>query len=218
LFQEYEYEYDQDPCHSLCRRLYRSATRLDFGPGRQELGLTVERAAELAGLEMSEWYALESGWGRIGQLSGPSHIRFSALCLTVSLDAVFAERDDKLRTHKFEFGRPVAPPGSDGGAQWLAVVRTLGSFLVCCDGESSVLRRQAITSVTAVRANLSDSRSSRGAIGNAEGIRRGRTHPLSQSIPPGRHLPLVLQECQHHQPPAPIKLRPVIKVHSMLVL
>ena len=29
---------------------------------REELGLTVERAAELAGLELSEWYALESGW------------------------------------------------------------------------------------------------------------------------------------------------------------
>ena len=29
---------------------------------REELGLTVERAAEQAGLELSEWYALESGW------------------------------------------------------------------------------------------------------------------------------------------------------------
>ena len=29
---------------------------------REELGLSVERAAELAGLELSEWYALESGW------------------------------------------------------------------------------------------------------------------------------------------------------------
>lgn len=29
---------------------------------REELGLTVERAAELAGMEASEWYALESGW------------------------------------------------------------------------------------------------------------------------------------------------------------
>jgi hypothetical protein len=29
---------------------------------RQELGLSVERAAKLAGLELSEWYALESGW------------------------------------------------------------------------------------------------------------------------------------------------------------
>jgi len=29
---------------------------------REELGLSVERAAKLAGLELSEWYALESGW------------------------------------------------------------------------------------------------------------------------------------------------------------
>ena len=29
---------------------------------REELGLSVERAAELAGLELSQWYALESGW------------------------------------------------------------------------------------------------------------------------------------------------------------
>ena len=29
---------------------------------RAELGLSLERTAELAGLEMSEWDALESGW------------------------------------------------------------------------------------------------------------------------------------------------------------
>jgi hypothetical protein len=29
---------------------------------REQLGLSVERAAELAGLKLSEWYALESGW------------------------------------------------------------------------------------------------------------------------------------------------------------
>ena len=29
---------------------------------RVELGLTIERAAKLAGLELSQWYALESGW------------------------------------------------------------------------------------------------------------------------------------------------------------
>ncbi len=29
---------------------------------RQQLGLTVPRAAELSGLEVSEWYALEDGW------------------------------------------------------------------------------------------------------------------------------------------------------------
>ena len=29
---------------------------------RQELGLTIERAAELAGMAYSEWCALESGW------------------------------------------------------------------------------------------------------------------------------------------------------------
>ena len=29
---------------------------------REELGLSLERAAELAGLETSEWAALESGW------------------------------------------------------------------------------------------------------------------------------------------------------------
>ena len=29
---------------------------------REELGLSLERAAELAGLEVSEWAALESGW------------------------------------------------------------------------------------------------------------------------------------------------------------
>jgi hypothetical protein len=29
---------------------------------REELDLSLERAAQLAGLELSEWYALESGW------------------------------------------------------------------------------------------------------------------------------------------------------------
>jgi transcriptional regulator with XRE-family HTH domain len=29
---------------------------------RQELGLSLERAAELAGLKLSEWDALEAGW------------------------------------------------------------------------------------------------------------------------------------------------------------
>src|SRR6201999_480412 len=29
---------------------------------REELGLSLERAADLAGLELSEWCALESGW------------------------------------------------------------------------------------------------------------------------------------------------------------
>jgi transcriptional regulator with XRE-family HTH domain len=46
------------------------APQLDWGGGltryirqrRQELDLTQERAAELAGLELSEWVALESGW------------------------------------------------------------------------------------------------------------------------------------------------------------
>ena len=29
---------------------------------RQQLGLSVQRAAELSGMETSEWYALEAGW------------------------------------------------------------------------------------------------------------------------------------------------------------
>ena len=29
---------------------------------RQELGLSVQRAAELSGMEASDWYALEAGW------------------------------------------------------------------------------------------------------------------------------------------------------------
>ena len=29
---------------------------------REELGLCVERAAELSGMETSEWYVLEAGW------------------------------------------------------------------------------------------------------------------------------------------------------------
>lgn len=29
---------------------------------REELGITLARAAELSGLELSEWCALESGW------------------------------------------------------------------------------------------------------------------------------------------------------------
>ncbi len=29
---------------------------------REQLGLSLERAAELAGLELSEWHALEAGW------------------------------------------------------------------------------------------------------------------------------------------------------------
>jgi len=47
-----------------------NAPKLDWGGGlarfirqrRQELGLTQQRAAELAGLELSEWIALECGW------------------------------------------------------------------------------------------------------------------------------------------------------------
>jgi transcriptional regulator with XRE-family HTH domain len=46
------------------------APQLDWGGGltryirqrRQELGLTQQRAAELAGLELSQWFALEAGW------------------------------------------------------------------------------------------------------------------------------------------------------------
>jgi len=46
------------------------APQLDWGAGltryirqrRQELELTQEGAAELAGMELSQWYALESGW------------------------------------------------------------------------------------------------------------------------------------------------------------
>jgi len=46
------------------------APKLDWGGGltryirqrRQELGLTQQRAAELAGLQLSQWFALESGW------------------------------------------------------------------------------------------------------------------------------------------------------------
>ena len=44
---------------------------------REELGLSLERAAELSGLELSEWCALESGWvpdpadlGRIHAIAG----------------------------------------------------------------------------------------------------------------------------------------------------
>ena len=29
---------------------------------RQELGLSVQRAAQLSGMETSEWYAMEAGW------------------------------------------------------------------------------------------------------------------------------------------------------------
>jgi len=29
---------------------------------REELGLSVQRAAELSGIETSDWYALEAGW------------------------------------------------------------------------------------------------------------------------------------------------------------
>jgi len=29
---------------------------------RQQLGLSVQRAAELSGMEASDWYALEAGW------------------------------------------------------------------------------------------------------------------------------------------------------------
>jgi len=46
------------------------APQLDWGGGltryirqrRQDLGLTEERAAQLAGLQLSQWHALESGW------------------------------------------------------------------------------------------------------------------------------------------------------------
>ena len=46
------------------------APQLDWGGGltryirqrREELGLTQERAAQLAGMQLSQWCALESGW------------------------------------------------------------------------------------------------------------------------------------------------------------
>ncbi len=44
------------------RAWYRSALARYTLARRQELGLTVARAAELAGLEISEWDALEAGW------------------------------------------------------------------------------------------------------------------------------------------------------------
>ncbi len=44
------------------RAWYRRALARYTSARRQELGLSVARAAELAGLEISEWDALESGW------------------------------------------------------------------------------------------------------------------------------------------------------------
>ena len=67
-----------------------NAPRLDWAAGlarytrqrREELGLTVERAAELAGLELSEWCALESG--ALPDLDDTGRLRAIAATLQIS--------------------------------------------------------------------------------------------------------------------------------------
>jgi hypothetical protein len=46
--------------------------------------------------------------------------------LLYSLNAI-----DKLRAHESYPGRPLATPGSDGGAEWIAVVRADHRFSIC---------------------------------------------------------------------------------------
>jgi hypothetical protein len=48
---------------------------------RQELGLSIERAAELAGLELSQWYALEEGW--VPEPDDPGRIEAIAATLEI---------------------------------------------------------------------------------------------------------------------------------------
>lgn len=48
---------------------------------RQELGLTVAQAAELSGLQLSEWYGLEQGWipdhlGTLRAIAGTLQVRW----------------------------------------------------------------------------------------------------------------------------------------------
>ncbi len=44
------------------RRFYGSALARTVRRRRTDLGMTIEAAAKLAGMEVSEWMALEAGW------------------------------------------------------------------------------------------------------------------------------------------------------------
>jgi hypothetical protein len=55
-------EPNQTPVSAADRILHSLILASFIERRRKELSLTVERAAALAGIELSQWYALECGW------------------------------------------------------------------------------------------------------------------------------------------------------------
>ncbi len=84
-----------------------STALADYTRGRrEELGLSIERAAQLAGMELSDWCALESGWPPEGADPGQIHavadtlqvswIDYSILAMMASWDVMSdATRDSR---------------------------------------------------------------------------------------------------------------------------
>ena len=62
---------------------------------REELGLSIERAAKLTGLEISQWYALEAGWvpdmesGLLDAIAGTLEVSFPCVLFVADVSSAF---------------------------------------------------------------------------------------------------------------------------------
>jgi transcriptional regulator with XRE-family HTH domain len=62
---------------------------------REELGLSIERAAQLTGLEISQWYALEAGWvpseesGLLEAIAGTLEVSFPCVLFVADVSSAF---------------------------------------------------------------------------------------------------------------------------------
>jgi transcriptional regulator with XRE-family HTH domain len=62
---------------------------------RGELGLSIERAAKLTGLELSQWYALEAGWvpnlesGLLEAIAGTLEVSFPCVLFVADVSSAF---------------------------------------------------------------------------------------------------------------------------------
>jgi transcriptional regulator with XRE-family HTH domain len=62
---------------------------------REELGLPIERAARLAGLEISQWHALEAGWvldlesGLLEAVAGTLEVSFPCVLFIADVSSAF---------------------------------------------------------------------------------------------------------------------------------
>ena len=62
---------------------------------REELGLSIERAAKLTGLEISQWYALEAGWvpnlesGLLEAIAGTLEVSFPDVLFIADVSSAF---------------------------------------------------------------------------------------------------------------------------------